>query len=686
MLSATDIRKLHDKAYDNNQTTREKAADDMLFYWISNWDDTNLGGSTLQYRGQFDMLRKAGRQIIADIKSNPTQVDFEPVDETDDSGADILDGMYRDSMRKNTAIEAKGNAITESIVCGVGAWELFTEYKSNRSGSKKQIISRRPLFEANNQVFWDPNAKLMDKSDANHVSCLVAYSHEGYKDLVEELTGDEIDNVPSSFAFPEHSYVFPWLLGNDSVYITRFYKREKTKSKLFYFKDMFGSERQIREDELSKHEDELGEKGFECCDEKEIESYKVTLYIVGGGDEVLKTYTIAGENIPIIPCYGERAFVEGEENYEGIVRLAKDPQRLRNFQLSYLADIVSRSPRTKPIFFPEQIQGFENMYEENGSDNNYPYLLQNMLDANGIPLPIGAQGVMPEQVMPQALIASIQATREAINDVAAEGLPQNLTDLDLSGEAIQQVQKLFDKQSFIYQDNLKTALRRDGEIYASMARDTYDEEQDVVMIKPDGSRQTETINQEEVDPETLQLVIKNDMTSYIFDVYADIGPSYQTVKEQNRKELKELINQEPPDSPMRQMLLLEYMTMQDGVAFEGLRDYARKQLIMQGYKEPETDEEKQMMAQMQQQQDSQPDPNMLIAQAEMGKAQAEIMNAETNQADKKIDMFNAETNRAKVMIEAKKADADINFKQIQSQGARIDNVMKVTGQSLRQSA
>jgi len=686
MLTAEEIRKLHDKAFTHNQTTREKAADDLLFFWISQWDDTQLGASSLQYRGQFDMLRKAARQIISDIKSNPVQVDFEPIDGTDESGADIIDGMYRADMRNNSALEAKENATTEAIVCGNGGWELYTEYKSNRNGDNLQVIRRRPLFESNNQVFWDPNAKMNDKADAEWVSCLVGYSHDGYKKLVEELTGEEDVDVVESFAFPEHSYVFPWLVGDEQVYITRFYKKTKKKIKVFIYADPLGSEREVYEDDLSEKEDDLFNNSFSLITELEREVCEVKLYIVGGGDEVLDVSVIPGEHIPVIPVYGERAFVEGEEHYEGITRLAKDPQRLRNFQLSYLADIVSKSPRQKPIYFPEQIQGFEHMYEESGADNNFPYLLQNMQDANGNPLPIGAQGVMPEQPMPQALIASIGASREAINDVAAEGLPQNITDMDLSGEALQQIQKLFDKQSFTYQHNLKAALRRDGEVYASMASVVYDSEREVILAKPDGSRGTEVINQEQIDPSTLQLVVDNDVKNYAFEVYADIGPSFQSVKDQSRKELKEMINSEPPDSPMRQILMLEWGSMQDGIAFKNIREWSRKQLVLQGYAEPETDEEKQMVAEAQQAQQNQPDPAMMLAQAEMGKAQAEQMNAQSNMLDKEVDQFNAETKRAEVEIKAAQAGAEINFKNIQAQGTRIDNIQKVRGGDLRQRA
>ena len=174
-LSHKDLLTYHDKAYNNGYDTRLKAADDMLFAWISQWDDTYLAESDLGYRGEFNILRKAMRQITTDLIANPIQVDFDPVDDTDDSAADIIDGMYRADMRNNSSQEAKKNANQEVITCGVAAWELRNEYKSNRNGDDKQVIRRYPLYEANNNVMWDPNAKALDKSDANYVSCLVSY-------------------------------------------------------------------------------------------------------------------------------------------------------------------------------------------------------------------------------------------------------------------------------------------------------------------------------------------------------------------------------------------------------------------------------------------------------------------------------------------------------------------------------
>lgn len=688
MLTATEIRNFHDKAYDRGQTTRERGADDLLFYWITQWDDTNLGGSTLQYRGQFDMLRKAGRQIMTDIKANPTQVDFEPVDDTDPNGAEILDGMYRTDMRNNIAIEARETTTTEAIVCGVGAWELQTEYKSQRVGDDKQVIRRQPLNEANNTVFWDPNSKLADRSDADYCSILVPYSADGYRDLVKELTDEDIkvSAIPSSFAYPEQSYVFPWLDDGDTYYVARFYHRKKIKVKTMVYQDMMGSERMLNDDdEREEKEEALNGKGFELVSESEREVYEITLYILGGGDEVLNHDHIPGQHIPVIPMYGERAFIEGQLHYEGIVRLAKDPQRLRNFVNSYLADIVSKSPRQKPIYLQEQIQGFEKFYNENGADEQFPYaLMHRTAPGSDEELPRGPLGTTLEHKVPDSLLMAAQMAREAVNDVASADLPQDITDTNLSGKALSQLQKRFDMQSYIYQHNLKAALRREGEIYASMARVVYDAEQTVALTKIDGTRTTETINEEEINPETLQLEIKNDVTQYIFDVYADIGPSYQSQKDEDRTELRDMLGTMPPDDPMRKTALLLFWSMKGGEAFSDMREYAKKQLILDGIKEPETDEEKAMLQEAQQSQQDQPDPMMIAAQAEMGKAQAEQMNAQSNMKDTEIDMFNAETKRGELMLKAKEAGVSIDLKRAQTAGVRVDTIQKIKGEDLRQ--
>jgi len=718
MLTLKKLKDLHDKAYCYGQETRLRAADDMLFYWVTQYDDAVLGEATLQYRGEFNILRKAGRQIVADLRSNPIQIDFVPASESRDDGADILDGLYLTDDRANTTLESYDNAVGEAVVCGVGAWELYTKYASNRAGIDHQVICRRPVYEANNNLFWDPNAKQLDKGDANHVSWLQAYSPDGYQDLCRDLCpedyGDEDDDEkeslskkkkrereearrPASFAEPEQSYVFPWMgSGNDLIYIVSFYHRRKIKDKVITFTDPMGQPLVLRESDLSEVMDDLIDDGYEIVSEREIKRWEVRKYIASGEkilngkmgkDGEREGEVIAGENIPIVPTYGERAFIEGEEHYEGITRLAKDPQRLRNFQLSYLADIVSRSPRPKPIFTSEQIQGFEFMYEENGADNNYPYYLQNRFDANGHPLPIGPIAVMPEQTIPQALMASIELSRQAVEDVANPGLPQDIADPDLSGKAVNALTNRLDQQSIVYQQNLKHAKRRDAEIYASMAVEVYDAPREVTLTQPDGTTKKVKIMEMIQDKETGELVALNDLTNTEYDVYAEIGPSYSSKKEQTIEQLTSMAGAMAPIDPqMAKMLMLQTLTLINGVNMEDIRAYARKQLVLSGAVEPDTPEEEQMLAKASQQQ-QQPDANMVLAQAEMEKAKADQMNtqrlaindqmtAQNNQAKTQIDAFRAQTDRAAVEVDAQQAGAEIQFTKVKTAGVMLENMHK----------
>lgn len=722
-LGIKKIKLMHDKAYTANQVTRERAADDLVFYWVTQWDDNFLEDTQLAYRGEFDILRKAGRNIIADLTTNPIQVDFEPADDSREDAAEILDGMYRADLRHNTSIEAFNNADQENIVCGYGAWLLRNEYKSSRSGKTEQVINRYPIYEANNCVYFDPNAKLMDKSDAEYVSVLTSYSEDGYLDLVEELTGERPDAVDAdSFKDPQQSYTFPWIMGEQKlIYVTEFYHRKKVKTKIVTLSNPFGMTTTVDEDALDEKMDDLISSGYEIVNDKTIERYRITKYVCDGkqilnGEEGEAVYEdddddccaddrpdcecskccgesderygelVPGEHIPVVPVYGERAYVEGSEHWEGVTRLAKDPQRLRNFQLSYLADIVARSPREKPIFFADQIKGFESMYDITGSENNFPYLLMNRVTTEGEDLPPAQLGSLPAPNIPPALVASIGLSRQAVEDVANPGIPQDIADPDLSGKAVLALQARMDKQSSVYQEHRKHAQRRDGEIYASMASEVYDVPREVKTEMPDGTRKTENI-METVLTNDGEIVTIKDLNNAEFNVYSKITTSYDSQKEQTLDRLDTMMAGIAPGDPLREILMLKSMVLMDGVNFDDVRDYSNNKLLLMGIRKPTTPEEEQILAQANAQQEE-PSAEMLLAMGENKKGDAAIMREQrenqkmqlTYQNDEKklqIAGFGEQTDRMAIQIKAQEAGAKINKTQIEALGTKLDNQAKI---------
>lgn len=683
-LDYAEIQRNFNTDYSFSQVTRERSAADLSFFWITHWDDALLSGNQLLYKGEFDLLRKAMRDILSDMRSAPVQSDFEPKDGTTEEEADLMDGIYRTSCRDNASNEAFDNASIEQVVCGLGGWRLRTCYESDEAGNNYQAIKREPIHEFNSTVFFDANARKIDKSDALRCTVLVPLNSDSYAEYFNDMTGEDVLDVNksiSSFAMPENGWSFPWALRGgsaDVIYIAEYYHRYKEKAKAHYFVDMLGNQ----EVALQEHDDteaefiaEFSKNGYEYVSSKKVERWVVDKYIIDGEQILSGPERIACEYIPIIPQFGERAYIQGVEHWEGIVKAAKDPQLLRDFSMSYMADIVSRSPRIQPIYTPEQIQGFEFMYQDNGADAQYPYLLQNSQTADGQPLPYGPVGQTPEQPVPQGLQMLLEHSQMAVEQVASAGLPNNVTDINLSGKALNTMVAQFDQQSLVYQDHRKYSHRHDAVVFASMAKQTLDSPRSITVTLPDGTRKEQEIMQQTLDIDSGSIKTSRDLTKARFDVYTNVGKAYSTSREESRNKLEELLpNAAAVDPQLAKLTLLKIYQLQDGEMTKDLREYARSQLILMGFSKPETDEEK-MMLEASQQQQAQPDPNMELAKAEQMKAQN---GAVKNQ----IDQFRAETDRISVLADVEKAGAEINYKQVQTQSLRIGDAMKV-GQALR---
>ncbi|EDQ6180066.1 hypothetical protein ZX71_002378 [Salmonella enterica subsp. enterica] len=82
---------------------RREAKNDLFFSRVSQWDDWLSQYTTLQYRGQFDVVRPVVRKLVSEMRQNPIDVLYRPKDGASPDAADVLMGMYRTDMRHNTA-------------------------------------------------------------------------------------------------------------------------------------------------------------------------------------------------------------------------------------------------------------------------------------------------------------------------------------------------------------------------------------------------------------------------------------------------------------------------------------------------------------------------------------------------------------------------------------------------------
>lgn len=683
-MDLEDIKELVDDAESSTSATREEASDMLVFGRISQWDDDIGADVQTEFRGTFDIIKSRRNRIIAELWSNPVDITFKPKDGAEPEAADTLTGMYRtDMLRSEEAIET---ALQDQVDCGFGAFRYVTEYESQFDDMNNyQRINAEPISEANNVVYWDSNAKRKDKSDARWCCILTTFTEKGWERFCEENDIDyEANKEPASFKTPNRTDSWFWRSKQDEVKIGEFYHKTKKRERVLMYEDPLGQVKAVYQREIKDVIDEMEDAGFVKIGEKMKERWVVKKYIVSG-EKIIKVggkdfQRIAGEHIPVVPIYGDWSRVEGREIWRGIYHDAQDPQRLHNFMMSYLADIVAKGPKQKPIFYPGQIHGYEYMYSAAGADENFPYMLQNEISPETRqPYPTGPVGYLQPPVLPQAGSALLEMTRRSVDDVTGGSLNQEqmMSGAVTEGQ-IRATQSAQNLETFLFQNNFQLAIKQAGRVYASMAAELYDVPRPAVVTQPDGSESEVMVMEAVFDEETGEEVVINDITRGAFEVYADVGPSFQTHRDEAKAQMQELFTA-LAGTPEGQMALYTYFTLQTGPETKHLRDYGRKQLILTGIMEPETEEEEQMLAQAQEQQ-GQPDANMVLAMAEQMKAQADMLSAQSDAQDdqmqRQIDAYKAETQRLEAMAKARKAGLETAKISTEIRGTELDNLQK----------
>ncbi|MFR0653337.1 portal protein [Pantoea sp. SIMBA_079] len=652
-----------DRDWTASDEARTEATNDLFFSRVSQWDDWLSDYTTLQYRGQFDVVRPVVRKLVAEMRQNPIDVMFKPKDGASPDAADILMGMYRTDMRHNTAKISVNVAVREQIEAGIGAWRLVTEYEDQDPTSNNQIIRRVPIHEACSHVVWDANSKQMDKSDAKHCTLISALSKDGWSAFAEDYGLDK-DDMPD-FQSPSSNWIFPWTTSN-VYYIAEYYEVEEKKELVFIYQDpMTGEPVSYFKRDIADVIDELSDKGMVKIGERKVKRRRVYKTLLTQSAILKDRELIAGEHIPIVPVFGEWSFAGDKEVYEGVVRLTKDGQRLRNMIMSFNADTVARTPKKKPFFNPEQIAGYEHMYSGN---DDYPYYLLNRTDENSNDLPPAPIAYMENPEVPQANAYMLEAATNAVREVADTGVDAAAAGGQVAFDTVNQLNMRSDLETYVFMDNLATAMRRDGEIYSSIVNDIYDVPRTVSMTLEDGSEKEVQLMAQVIDFQSGNSVTLNDVRGR-YETYTDIDPSFQSMKQQNRSEIADLLTKVQQGTPEYQMLLLQYFTLLDGKGVEMMREYANRQLVTMGLKKPETPEEQQWLAEAQQAQQGQQDPNALIAQAQVIAAQAEAERARNETAQTQIKAFTAQQ-------DAQESQANTVYKLAQARNIDSDAVMK----------
>ena len=259
------------------------------------------------------------------------------------------------------------------------------------------------------------------------------------------------------------------------------------------------------------------------------------------GLEILEESTWIGKHIPIVPVYGQQLTIDDKRKKYGIVRMAKDPQRMYNYWRTALTESVALAPKAKWLLAEGQDEGHENEWNL-ANIKATPVLRYKQKDIEGQPAPV------PTRLQPEPPAAGIVEATSAINNdlqtVVGIFDPNMLAQGNMSGKAIRGQQMQIDMSNFHYYDNLTRSMKQTGRIILDLIPKIYDKERVMRIIGYDNQPEMVTINQRIVDESGADKIL-NDVTVGEYDVYMDTGPGYQSKRQEAVESMIPLIQANP---------------------------------------------------------------------------------------------------------------------------------------------
>ncbi len=631
MSNEERMRSVHQRALDEFSNIQSALRDERLqclqdrrFASISGaqWEGPLQDQYENRPRFEVNKITLAVTRIINEYRNNRVTVDFISKDGSKRTNlADVCNRLYRADEQDSAASEAYDNAFDEAVTGGFGAWRLRAVYEDEYdSENDQQRIRIEPIFDADSSVYFDLDAKRQDKADAKRCYVLTAVSRDAYT----EQWGDD----PASWPKEIYQYEFDWSTP-DVVFVAEYYEVEEVSREVRTYVGIDGVEEKYYQDEFEKDadlENRLLATGNVEVRRRRVKQRKVHKYLMSGGKVLSDEGFIAGDQIPIVPVYGKRWFIDNVERCMGVVRPAKDAQRLKNMQLSKLGEISALSSIEKPILTPEQVAGHQMMWSEDNI-RQYPYLLINPVTGpDGSQQISGPVGYTKSAAIPPAMAALLQITEQDMADLLGNQQNGDKIVSNISGKAVEMVQQRLDMQAYLYMSNFSVAVRRGGEIWLSMAKDVYVEPgRKMKGVGPQNEVAMVELMKPAIGPDG-EVIMDNDLSEARFDVVATVGPSSQSQRAATVRSLLGML-QLVQDPQTQQVLLAMAFQNMEGEGISDVRSFFRNQMVKAGILKP-TDEEAQALAAAMQ--NAQPDPQAQYLQAAAAEAMAKASKAQAD--------------------------------------------------------
>jgi hypothetical protein len=469
------------------------------------------------------------RQVTNDQRQNRPSIKVSPVDnKADVDTAKIFQGLIRHIESYSDADVAYDTAFDGAVRKGRGFFRITTDYCNPESFD---LEAKFKAIHDTSQVYFDPFSVQPDGSDANWALICEDVSRKDYEAAHPDTKLSENNDWAG---LSESSK--GWISADSAKIAEYFYKTFEEKEIA-----LLSDGRVVDASETSIPQVLPG--GLSIL--KKRKTVVPTIHWAKlNGVEILDESTFPGRFIPIIPVYGDRIFVNGKKVQEGIVRHAKDPQRMLNYWETVKTETIALAPRAPWIIAEGQMKGYEALWK-NANTHSYsalPYVPKTV-DGIAVPPPQRNAYEPPVQAMSMALAQSSEHMKETTGVYdAAMGARSNET----SGRAINARATQAQTSNFHFVDNLARSIKHGGRILVDIIPVVYDVPRAQRILGEDGEAEVVVLN---------QIFKRNgadvnyDMSAGKYDVSCETGPGFATKRQEASEYMLEFVKAFPAAAP-----------------------------------------------------------------------------------------------------------------------------------------
>lgn len=630
-----------------NQAVRDR---EFLYRTDGMWESDVVNARKNRPRYTVDRISPARDQFVGDQRQTNIGIDIisygsanDDKNNDDEQNAENMAGLIREIEQRSKARHIYSNGYLEQIEGGIGGWRVMTKRTDN--DIFKLDIVLKPIYSAASTLFFDINAQEYSKSDAKYAFVTTDILIDDFREMYPNAS---VTNFEDSFYRTGMRQRWVSESSMDTIKIAEYWVKEPVKRRLGLLSDG----RVIDLDEEMEALDELLMRGITVVEEREVESHNVVSYIMNGAEIVKGPQKWPGKFIPLVPVYGKTAVIEGKTYVHGIVRKAKDPQRIYNYATSANVEAVALSPKDPIWLTPKQQEGLEEDYK-NFLVTSSPFMRFNVDPENpGPPTRTGA---------PSVQTALIQQITQAATDLhATTGVePASLGNSPelRSGKAIERQQAMGDRGGYVYTNNLAWSIEYTGEILADLIPRVYTGERISRVLRADGSTEKITLNETVTNQDGSQIII-NDLSQTRYGVKASVGPAYATRRRESAEQLMQLAANSPEFARISMDLIARSIDMIDGNV---LHKRIRRLMLTDGLLSASeaTDEEREELGLDNQQTNPQQQAMLDNILLQNTKLQADIENKDADTQSKLVKSQRETIEALSEMIEALKKQAEM---------------------------